>query len=236
MQRRRSLPHLDTNGFAEENNARSIVRISSLVYFHDMPTRLPYREELFAHEVAAFTPPDRAYLLAGYKSRPEFARANACRLLRKPVVVQRIDELRADFRERCALSVEYLQALLLPIVESNVLDCFESASKRPGRLRFKPLDELSREQGLAIAGLKLGENGAVVDLKFHSKTEAARTLMATLGIKEGDENAGMALAELGKRLGAALARTNEKVIEHSNAPAPLPAADSDDRVVEIIEC
>jgi hypothetical protein len=77
----------------------------------------------------------------------------------------------------------------------------------------------------------------VVDIKFHSKTEAARTLMATLGIKEDDENAGLALAELGKRLGAALARTNEKVIEHSDKPAPLPASDSsDDRVVEIIEC
>jgi hypothetical protein len=75
------------------------------------------REELFAHEVAAFTPPDRAYLLVGFKSRPEFARANACRLLRKPAVVRRVDELRAEFRERCALNVEYLQALLLPIVE-----------------------------------------------------------------------------------------------------------------------
>jgi hypothetical protein len=223
-----------------------------------MPTRLPYRKELFAHEVAAFTPPDRAYLIAGFKSRTEFARANACRLLREPAVVQRIDELRADFRERCALNVEYLQALLLPLVESNVLDCFESANKPMvktgrrkrgrkdatpllatdrGRLRFKPLDELRREQGLAIAGLKLGENGAVVDLRFHSKTEAARTLMATLGIKEGDENAGLALAELGKRLGAALARTNEKVIEHTEQPAPLAASENDDdRVVEIIEC
>jgi hypothetical protein len=87
------------------------------------------REELFAHEVAAFTPPDRAYLLAGFKSRPEFARANACRLLRKAAVVRRIDELRAEFRERCALNVEYLQALLLPIVECNVLDCFEQAGQ-----------------------------------------------------------------------------------------------------------
>jgi hypothetical protein len=76
----------------------------------------------FAHEVAAFTPPDRAYAIAGFKSRPEFARGNACRLLREPAVAQRIEELRADFRERCALNVEYLQALLLPIVEANVLD------------------------------------------------------------------------------------------------------------------
>jgi hypothetical protein len=230
-----------------------------------MPTRLPYREELFAHEVAAFTPPDRAYLLAGFKSRPEFARANACRLLRKAAVVRRVDELRAEYRERCALNVEYLQAFLLPIVECNVLDCFEQAGQSAAqtasrkrktgpaleaassRLRFKPLDRLRREQGLAIAGLKLGENGAVVDIKFHGKNEVAKALMATLGIKDGDEGASLALLELGNRLGAALARVGGKVIDHNDTPA-LPAqravsstgdaagADADDPVVAVIHC
>jgi hypothetical protein len=221
------------------------------------------REELFAHEVAAFTPPDRAYLLAGFKSRPEFARANACRLLRKAAVVRRVDELRAEFRERCALNVEYLQALLLPIVECNVLDCFEQAGQSAAptaprkrktgpaseaassRLRFKPLDRLRREQGLAIAGLKLGENGAVVDIKFHGKNEAAKALMATLGIKDGDEGASLALLELGSRLGAALARVGGKVIDHSDKPASLPVpramtstsdAGADDDVVTVINC
>jgi hypothetical protein len=227
-----------------------------------MPTRLPMREELFAHEVAAFTPPDRAYLLAGFKSRPEFARGNACRLLRKPAVVRRVDELRAEFRELCALNVEYLQALLLPIVECNVLDCFEQAGQSAApaasrkwktgpaseaassRLRFKPLDRLRREQGLAIAGLKLGENGAVVDIKFHGKNEAAKALMATLGIKDGDEGASLALLELGSRLGAALARVGGKVIDHNDTPA-MPAAamsstsddaGADDPVVAVIHC
>ena len=60
------------------------------------------------------------------------------------------------------------------------------------------MDRLRRDQGLAIAGLKLDKDGAVVDIKFHSKTEAARTLLATLGIKEGDESAGLALVELGR--------------------------------------
>ena len=230
-----------------------------------MPTRLPYREELFAHEVAAFTPPDRAYLLAGFKSRPEFARANACRLLRKPAVVQRIDELRADFRERCALNIEYLQALLLPIVECNVLDCFEQGTAKPAAtaqrkrrgktatvplpmpdgVRFKPLDSLRREQGLAIAGIKLGENGAVVDVKFHGKNEAAKVLLATLGIKDGDDSSGLALVELGSRLGAALARVQGKVIDGKviDQPASAPPLPSlrdgtagDDDVVAVIKC
>jgi hypothetical protein len=71
------------------------------------------------------------------------------------------------------------------------------ATGDPSLLRFKRLDRLRRDQGLAIAGLKLDKDGAVVDIKFHSKTEAARTLLATLGIKEGDESAGLALWEGG---------------------------------------
>ncbi len=228
-----------------------------------MPTRLPYRKELFAHEVAAFTPPDRAYLLAGFKSRPEFARANACRLLREAAVVRRVDELRAEFRERCALNVEYLQALLLPIVECNVLDFFEQSSpadgaarprKRGGKTapalstgaRFKALDRLRREQGLAIAGLKLGDDGAVTDVKFHNKNEAARVLLSTLGINSGENNSDLTLLELGSRLGAALARANGKVIDGKviDQPAPTPSppllrddtADGDDVVVDVIEC
>jgi hypothetical protein len=95
---------------------------------------------------------------------------------------------------------------------------------------------------LAIAAVKLGENGVVVDVEFHSETDAARTLMATLGIKEGDQSAPLALVELGSRLGAALERakgepTAAKVIEHSTPLEPLPAARSqDDRVIEIIDC
>jgi hypothetical protein len=236
--------------------------------FSNMPTRLPYREELFAYEIAAFTPPDRAYLLAGFKSSPQFARANACRLLRKAAVVRRVDELRAEFRERCALNVEYVQALLLPIVECNVLDCFEQKPssvpdgeggrrKRKGStteaptpavssaLRFKALDSLRREQGLAIAGLKLGDDGAVVDVKFHSKNEAARVLLATLGVKDGDDSSGLALVELGSRLGAALARAQGKVIDGkvidqpASAPPPLSLGEGtsgDDEVVAVIEC
>jgi hypothetical protein len=186
--------------------------------------------------------------------------------LRKAAVVQRVDELRAEFRERCALNVEYVQALLLPIVECNVLDCFEQGSaepaataqrKRRGKtttvppsmsagVRFKPLDRLRREQGLAIAGLKLGENGAVVDVKFHGKNEAARVLLATLGVKDGDDSSGLALLELGSRLGAALARAQQgKVIDGKviDQPAPAPPPPSlrdgtagDDDVVAVIEC
>ena len=179
--------------------------------------------------------------------------------------MQRVDELRAEFRERCALNVEYVQALLLPIVECNVLDCFEQGTaehaataprKRRSKtttappsmsagVRFKPLDRLRREQGLAIAGLKLGDDGAVVDVKFHSKNDAARVLLATLGVNDGGDSGGLALLELGSRLGAALARAQGKVIDgkviDQPAPAPLPPSlrdgtAGDDDVVAVIEC
>lgn len=165
-------------------------------------------------------------------------------MLRKPAVARRVDELRAEFHQSCALSVERLQALLLPIVEANVLDLFEPSPVRERggdgaqlefNLRFKPLDRLTREQGLAVSALKLGEDGAVTDLKFHSKTDAARVLLATLGIRDSDENSGVALAELGARLGLALARANGKVIDGSSAPTALPSprrGAADDEVVK----
>jgi hypothetical protein len=68
--------------------------------------------------------------------------------------------------------------------------------------------------------------------------------MATLGIKDGDEGASLALLELGNRLGAALARVGGKVIDHSdNSALPVPRATSstsdagaDDDVVTVINC
>ncbi len=70
--------------------------------------------------------------------------------------------------------------------------------------------------------------------------------MATLGIKDGDEGASLALLEPGSRLGAALARVGGKVIDHNDTPAlPVPratsstgdaGADADDPVVAVIHC
>jgi Terminase small subunit len=195
-----------------------------------MPTRLPQRKELFAHHVAAFVAPDVAYMRAGYKGA-KFARANAARLLREPDVVARIEELRATFRERCALDLERLQALLMPIVEANFLDFFEPRGqpvngkrcKRKGgdkpaadaatSFQFKPLDRLRYEQGLAVAGVKFNDAGEVVDLKLHGKTEAARVLLATLGVSGGEGE--LSLLDLGARLGQALerAKSGGKVID-----------------------
>jgi hypothetical protein len=219
---------------------------------------LKYREELFAHEVAAFTPPDRAYLAAGFKSQPEFARGNACRLLRKPEVAKRIDELREDFRSRCALHVEYLQELLLPIVEANPLDYFKTEKGKGSnrsRTMFKDLKKLRREQGLAISNLKLSDEGTVAEVKFHGKVEAAKALLATLGIEESKQSQNVFVMNLGERVRTALAQVDSDppmmpavttraiddapVIDigtNDSTDHPDEADEASDDVIEVIEC
>ena len=48
---------------------------------------------------------------------PPWARPNGSRLAHEPEVAAWIEELRGEFRKSAALSVEYLQALLLPVAE-----------------------------------------------------------------------------------------------------------------------
>jgi phage terminase small subunit len=174
-----------------------------------MPAVKNQKEELFAHEVAAFTAIDRAYLLAGYQSRPEFARANACRLMRKATVAARIDELRAEFRKHCALNLEYLQETLRPIVDADMgefVTAKDDAIEPRGRQRFKDFSELGRRQGLAVSSVKLGDNGEIVELKLHSKIEAAKALMVSLGMRDAEQGQNASARSLGERLNSALAR------------------------------
>jgi hypothetical protein len=130
---------------------------------------------------------------------------NGCRLMRRQGVLERVDELRADFRARCGLQLEYLQSLLLPLVEVSALDFFEPKGEG-GKLRLKGLDGVHRRQGLAVSNLKLAEDGSIIEIRFHSKTEAARALMASLGIGESKQNLTAVSLSLGQRLDAALAQ------------------------------
>lgn len=202
-----------------------------------MPALQDQRYELFAHEVAAFTPPAHAYLLAGFKSKPEFARGNAVRLLHKPDIAARVDELRADYRARCALNLEYVQEQLRPIVEVNPLDFFVT---QKGRTRFKQLNRLRREQGLAVASVKLNDDGRIAEVKFHNKNEAAKALMASLGIKDSETNNNLFLMNLGQRLSDALAQAGDdgsvdEVVPAGGMLEPQSNVIDGDAVVEVID-
>jgi hypothetical protein len=143
------------------------------------------RRERFAVEVASMVPVDRAYIAAGFRSKPEWARPNGSKLAHVAEVAARIDELREEFKANCALTVEYLQQQLLPAATANVVDYFEPDAKHEGGNRLKALNALTREQGAAIASMKFGDDGAVAEIKFHPKPAAIETLMRSIGaIKE----------------------------------------------------
>jgi hypothetical protein len=113
------------------------------------------RHERFAVECASMTPVGKAYELAGFRSKPEWCRPNGVKLSRNSAVAARILELRTEFTASCGLSVEYLQAKLLPAAEMNVIDLFDEGDK------LKPISKLSRDQGAAIASIKFHDNGEV---------------------------------------------------------------------------
>jgi hypothetical protein len=80
-----------------------------------MPKLRNRKRETFAVEVAAMTPLDRAYVLAGYADS-KWACYNASKLAHIPEVARRIDELQAEFADRSGIRAEYLQRKLLPLV------------------------------------------------------------------------------------------------------------------------
>lgn len=122
------------------------------------------------------TPVDRAYILAGYRDT-QWARPNGSRLAHEPSVAKRIEELRDEFKASAGLSVEYLQRLLLPTAEANMLDFFEFKDGRPV---LKKLEDLKREQGAAVAAVKVGNDGTIA-VKLHNKNEAVNALLRSIG-------------------------------------------------------
>jgi phage terminase small subunit len=148
-----------------------------------MPKLKNRKHEHFAVEVASMTPPDRAYLLAGFKDS-KWARYNAQKLANSPAVAVRLAELQREFAARAQLHVEYLQRLLLPLVEANPQDLFTTASDATGQKRdiLRPITELPRPLAAAIQRIKLDpESGAVAHIDFYNKVEAGSTLLRSVG-------------------------------------------------------
>src|SRR5580704_5134716 len=96
-----------------------------------MPKLKSRKREMFATEVAAMTPLDRAYVLAGYADTP-WARYNASKLAHVPEVAARIDELMTEFSDRSGIKAEYIQRKLLPLIESDPRLLFETRDDGSG--------------------------------------------------------------------------------------------------------
>jgi Terminase small subunit len=210
-----------------------------------MPKLKNRKREMFAIEVAAMTPLDRAYVLAGYSDTP-WARYNASKLAHVPEVATRIDELQAQFSERSGIRAEYLQRKLLPLVEANPQDLFEpvldDTGKRIGS-RLKHVADLPRDLAAAISKIKCDpETGAVTEIVLGNKVEAGNVLLRSVGgVVEKHEHD---IGGIGLRLAAALGRVGSAgqsqiagtVIEADRASEAKPSLVASSRDDGLPEC
>jgi hypothetical protein len=138
------------------------------------------KHETFAREIAAMTPYERAYQLAGFRGDPRWHRFNASKLKHKPDVQARIEELSKEFDQRAGIHAEYIKRQLLPIVEANVQDLYERDSA--GQTKLKAISDIPRNVAAAISKIKFDpETGLITEVALASKTEAGSLLLRSVG-------------------------------------------------------
>jgi terminase small subunit-like protein len=136
------------------------------------------KRELFAIEVASGTPLDRAYAAAGYKGG-KWARPNGAKLAQNPKVAQRIGELQQHYALQGGLQAAYIQAKLLPLIEADVRQLFEKDQN--GKSRLRNLTELPDGIAASLSSVKVDKDGEIHEFKLANKTDAARTLLQSIG-------------------------------------------------------
>jgi hypothetical protein len=148
-----------------------------------MPALKNRRRERFALEIASMTPLGKAYTESGFKASP-WAPYNASKLMHDPAVAARIDELRTVIGDRAGIHAEYIQRQLLPLVEANAQDLFNTLPVAGGGKRdaLRPISELPRDLAAAIKKIKCDpETGAVTEIDLYNKTEAGTVLLRSVG-------------------------------------------------------
>jgi hypothetical protein len=149
-----------------------------------MPKLKSRKREMFAIEVAAMTPLGSAYVAAGYRDTP-WARYNASKLAHVPEVAARIEELQTEFSDRSGIKAEYLQRLLLPIVQANPKDLFEPSLDAKGEKigeKLRAVSDLPRDLAAAISRVRVDPaSGRVIEVILGGKTEAGTVLLRSVG-------------------------------------------------------
>ena len=166
------------------------------------------KRELFAIEVASGTPLDRAYTTAGYAGG-KWARPNGAKLAQHPEVALRIGELQQQYAVQGGLQAAYIQAKLLPLIEADLRQLFEKGAD--GKPRLRRLTDLPDGIAAALTSVKVDEEGGLTEFKLASRTDAARTLLQSIGaIVEQHAHAHAhgfaAIGSIAERLNAARAR------------------------------
>jgi Terminase small subunit len=157
------------------------------------------KHERFAREIAALTPMQEAYRVAGFSGDERWFRFNASRLRNKPKVKARIEELRLQFEQLSAISADYVRHKLLGFVEFDVRDLYEiDPVDATGRsLRLRPLNDLSERARKSIEKLKLDpETGRPVEITLAGRVSSATTLLRSLPGGAVDENVALQFTKI----------------------------------------
>jgi hypothetical protein len=171
------------------------------------------RWERFAVEYAAGETMEAAYK-AGFTEAKGPARQHAHRLLQRPDVRARVNELMEQYAAQVGVNLAYLQHQMAQILRVNPLDLFDANGN------LKAINEMPREIGYAIKSIKrCRQTGAVTEIQLADKIGAANVLLRSLFGPDTINNAVM--VQLGERLDAAQARTrsvNATVVQPDHKP------------------
>src|SRR4051794_7016504 len=85
---------------------------SVLLYPYSMPALKNIRHDRFAQKVAEGESSKSAYIEAGFRARDHAAEVEASKLLRKPDVASRVEELRGEAARRNEITVDVILAEL----------------------------------------------------------------------------------------------------------------------------
>jgi phage terminase small subunit len=143
---------------------------------------LTAKQEAFAHAVAKGENASDAYR-AAYDAKNMSAAAihvAACRLLKDPKIVLRVEELRAPAVKTTRLEIEEILCQLACVLRSDARRLF-----RPDGTLI-PVRELDDATAAAISSIDLDEKGRPKKIRLWSKTDAIDKAMRHLGLFERD--------------------------------------------------
>ncbi len=87
--------------------------------------------------------------------------------------------MQRQFAIEGGLQAAYIQAKLLPLIEADIRELFEIGAA--GKPRLRKLTELPAGIAAALSSIKVDKDGRVYEFKLASKTDAARTLLQSIG-------------------------------------------------------
>lgn len=127
-----------------------------------------------------------SYIAAGYSSRGDAARVEACKLLAKPNIQARIQELQAEKAIFYADTCDRLVKDLSKMASVNPLDALvyiPDENGEGGQYQLRSPDDMSEEAKASISEIRFNRFGVAV--KFHDKTAAQDRLARILGLYGG---------------------------------------------------